>query len=178
MNLETFKKIFAQEFEKFQQERNQGEESFDDTIDETLPTPTFEDDPIGYILYYYPTLKETLEILLTDNFLEYITGIYVIAPIPTTFKIILHNNQYFYMIYMGRTWMAKVSGKKYYLLNIGERGRAIDAIARLLTMGSPLGNEPSGDTNENISNSSPEPMSGEEEGGNPFSADEETPKEQ
>ena len=72
MNLETFKKIFAQEFEKFQQERNQGEESFDDTIDETLPTPTFEDDPIGYILYYYPTLKETLEILLTDNFLEYI----------------------------------------------------------------------------------------------------------
>jgi hypothetical protein len=176
MNLETFKKIFAQEFEKFQQERNSGEESFDDTIDEVLPTPTFEDDPIGYILYYYPTLKETLETLLTDNFLEYITGIYVIAPIPTTFKIILHNNQYFYMIYMGRTWMAKVSGKKYYLLNIGERGRAIDAIARLLAMGSPLGNEPSGNASENISNSSPEPMSGEEEGGgNPFSAGEETP---
>jgi hypothetical protein len=73
--------------------------------------------------------------------------------------------------------MAKVSGKKYYLLNIGERGRAIDAIARLLAMGSPLGNEPSGNASENISNSSPEPLSGEEEGGegNPFSADEETP---
>jgi hypothetical protein len=181
MNLETFKNIFAQEFEKFQQERNQGENSFDDVVDETLPTPTFEDDPIGYILYYYPTLKETLTTLLTDDFLEYITGIYIIAPIPTTFKIILHNNQYFYLIYMGRTWMAKVSGKKYYLLNIGERGRSIDAIARLLTMGSPLGNEPSGNTSENTSNSSPEPLSGgnEEAGGaNPFAAPEETPTEE
>jgi hypothetical protein len=48
MNLETFKKIFAQEFEKFQQERNQGEESFDDTIDETLPTP-MGCSPIHYV---------------------------------------------------------------------------------------------------------------------------------
>jgi hypothetical protein len=183
MNLETFKKIFTQEFDKFQQERNQDKDSlekFADDIpyDEQL-VPTFESDPIGFILYSYPTLKETLETLLTKDFLDYITGIYIIAPIPTTFKVILHNNQFFYMIYMGRTWIAKVSGKKYYLLNIGERGRAIDAIARLLMMGAPLGTEPNGETSENISNASPEPLSGDggaEAGGNPFAAGaEETP---
>ena len=124
MNLETFKKIFAQEFDKFQQERNQDKDSLEKFADEVPHdeqlVPTFEEDPIGFILYSYPTLKETLETLLTKDFLDYITGIYIIAPIPTTFKVILHNNQFFYMIYMGRTWMAKVSGKKYYLLNIGE----------------------------------------------------------
>ena len=183
MNLETFKKIFAQEFDKFQQERNQDKDSLEKFADE-IPhneqnVPTFEEDPIGYILYSYPTLKDTLETLLTKDFLDYITGIYIIAPIPTTFKVILHNNQFFYMIYMGRTWMAKVSGKKYYLLNIGERGRAIDAIARLLMMGAPLGSEPTGEANENVSNASPEPLSGETEGGtegaNPFAAGNEAP---
>jgi hypothetical protein len=75
----------------------------------------------------------------------------------------------------------KVEGRKYYLLNIGERGRAIDSIARLLTMGSPQGNEPSGNTSENTSNASPEPLGGggEEAGGeNPFAAPEETPTEE
>jgi hypothetical protein len=184
MNLETFKKIFAQEFDKFQQERNQDKDSLekfaDDVPHDEQLVPTFEEDPIGFILYSYPTLKETLETLLTKDFLDYITGIYIIAPIPTTFKVILHNNQFFYMIYMGRTWIAKVSGKKYYLLNIGERGRAIDAIARLLMMGAPLGTEPNGETNENTSNASPEPLSGggTEAGGNPFAAGaEETPAE-
>lgn len=179
MNLETFKKIFAQEFEKFQQKRNEEQPSLDDTMDEVLPPPSFEEDPIGYILYNYSTLKETLETLLTENFLDYITGIYIIAPIPTTFKIILHNNQSFYLIYMGRTWMAKVAGKKYYLLNIGERGRAIEAIARLLTMGPPAGIEPAGGTETNTSNAAPSPFEEktETEGGtNPFA--EETPAEE
>jgi hypothetical protein len=164
MNIETFKSIFDEEYKKFLAQKEQETVIVDPVED--IKVPTFEEDPIGYILYAYPSLTESLVTLLTDNFKDYITGIYIIAPIPTTFKIILHNNQSFYMIYMGKTWMAKVFGKKYYLLNVGERGRSIEAIARLLTMGSPMGTEPSGDTNTN--STSVEPLSTSEEGGNPF----------
>jgi len=173
MNIATFKKIFDEEWQKFRTHKEKDTAFIEKFNTETeKPVPTFEEDPIGYILYSYPTLKDSLETLLTKDFLDYVTGIYVIAPIPTTFKVILHNNQFFYMIYMGRTWMAKVSGKKYYLLNVGERGRATDAIARLLTMGAPLGLEPSGAASENMTGESPLPS----EGSNPFaSAGGETP---
>jgi len=167
MNIKTFQKIFDEEYQKFRTQKETDKafiEKFNTETDK--PVPTFEEDPIGYILYSYPTLKEYLEKLLTKDFLDYVTGIYVIAPIPTTFKIILHNNQFFYMIYMGRTWMAKVSGKKYYLLNVGERGRATEAIARLLAMGAPLGLAPSGEASESATTEVPLPS----EGSNPFAS--------
>lgn len=165
MNINTFQKIFDEEWQKFRTSKETDKAYIEKFNKDTEKVPTFEEDPIGYILYSYPTLKESLQTLLTNNFLDYVTGIYVIAPIPTTFKVILHNNQFFYMIYMGKTWVAKVSGKKYYLLNIGERGRAIDAIARLLMMGSPLGVEPGEEAAENQTTEMPTPS----EGSNPFS---------
>ena len=100
---------------------------------------SFEDDPKGYILQKYPSLKGTLEDLMTTSFDEYITGIYVMAPKPTTFKILLHNGQHFFLIYAKDSYIAKIAGKKYYLLNLGEEEYAIKAIADLLTMGMPPG---------------------------------------
>ena len=99
----------------------------------------FEDDPKEYILQKYPSLKATLEDLMTNSFDEYITGIYVMAPKPTTFKILLHNGQHFFLIYARDSYIAKIQGKKYYLLNLGEEEYAIKAIADLLTMGMPPG---------------------------------------
>ena len=164
MNIKTFQKIFDEEYQKFRTSKETDKAYIEKFNKDTKKVPTFEEDPIGYILYSYPTLKESLQTLLSNNFLDYITGIYVIAPIPTTFKVILHNNQFFYMIYMGRTWIAKIAGKKYYLLNVGERGRAIDAIARLLMMGAPLGLEPNEEAMANESTETPLPS----EGSNPF----------
>ena len=99
----------------------------------------FEDDPMAYILQKYPSLKGTLEDLMSSSFDEYITGIYVMAPKPTTFKILLHNGQHFFLIYARDSYIAKIQGKKYYLLNLGEEEYAIKAIADLLTMGMPPG---------------------------------------
>lgn len=102
---------------------------------------SFEDDPMAYILQKYPSLKATLEDLMTSNFEDYITGIYVMAPKPTTFKVLLHNGQHFFLIYARDSYIAKIAGKKYYLLNIGEQEYAIKSIADLLTMGMPPGAE-------------------------------------
>ena len=42
---------------------------------------------------------------------------------------------------MGRSWIAQVEGKKYYLLNLPEEERAVEAIARILRYGAPEGEE-------------------------------------
>ena len=101
----------------------------------------FEDDPMGYILQKYPSLEETLCDLLTDSYKDYITGIFVMAPKPTTFKVLLHNGQNYLLIYAKDSYIAKISGKKYYLLNLGEEEYAIKSIADLLLMGTPPGAE-------------------------------------
>ena len=131
----------------------------------------FEDDPMAYILQKYPSLKATLEDLMTNSFEDYITGIYVMAPKPTTFKVLLHNGQQFYLIYARDSYIAKISGKKYYLLNLGEEEYAIKAIADLLTMGKPPGSQGPDTEEENTTNAGEEasaeevPAEGGDEGG-------------
>ena len=108
-----------------------------DATTEPKPEITFESNPLEFMLMKYPSLEETLVELLTEDFRDYLTGIYIMAPKPTIFKIVLHNNQYFYLTWMGKTYEAKVSGKKYWLSSIGELERATIGIADLLTMGAP-----------------------------------------
>lgn len=108
-------------------------------VEKMEPTvQSFEDDPINFILQKYPTLKKTLEMLMSPAFKDYITGIYIVAPKPTTFKIVLHNGQSFMLTFLGKAYEATVAGKKFYLQTIGERERATNAIARILAVGNPI----------------------------------------
>jgi hypothetical protein len=102
---------------------------------------TFEDNPLEFIINKYPSLDATMSDLLTNEYRDYITGIYIIAPKPTTFKILLHNGQEFYLVYGPKAYMARVSGKKYMLINMAEEQFAIKAIAQLLELGLPPGSE-------------------------------------
>ena len=128
---------------------------------------TFEDNPLEFIIQKYPSLDASLNDLLTESYRDYITGIYVIAPKPTTFKILLHNGQEFYMIYGPRAYTVKVAGKKYNLINLNEEEFAIKAIANLLELGMPPGS--TGPENQS-ENETPAPNAEE-------SATEETPAE-
>lgn len=87
------------------------------------------------ILTKFPTLKSIISDLLTDQYEDFISDIWWVAPRPTTFKIILANNQHFYLIYTERSWIAKVEGKKYYLNNLNEEERAAESVARILMYG-------------------------------------------
>jgi len=102
-----------------------------------VPAITFESNPLEFILQKYPTLNATLIELLTEDFRDYITGVYIMAPKPTVFKVVLHNNRSFHLIYMGECYEAKVSGKKYYLKDIGDLQNATLSIADLLMLGTP-----------------------------------------
>ena len=129
---------------------------------------SFEDNPIQFLLNKYPTMRKTLEMLMTSAYKDYITGIYIVAPKPTTFKVVLHNDQSFLLTYLGKVYEATVAGKKFYLQTIGEKERCMEAIARLLTLGNPIhnkgpeGGEESADGTES-SSSEPEAPAGPEE---------------
>ena len=89
----------------------------------------------------FPQLKEIIISLLTADFDPFLSSIDWVAPRPTTFRINLRNDQNFYLIWMGRSWIAQIEGKKYYLLNLPEEERAVEAIARILRYGAPGSDE-------------------------------------
>ena len=130
---------------------------------------SFEDNPIQFLLNKYPTMRKTLEMLMTSAYKDYITGIYIVAPKPTTFKVVLHNDQSFLLTYLGKVYEATVAGKKFYLQTIGEKERCMEAIARLLTLGNPIHNkgpeegEQSADGTEPGPSSEPQSPAGPEE---------------
>jgi hypothetical protein len=92
----------------------------------------------------FPELRNVIVSLLTPDFDVFLSSIDWVSPRPTTFRINLKNNQEFYLIYDGRSWVAQVEGKKYYLLNISEEQRAAEAISRILRYGTAEGDEEEG----------------------------------
>jgi hypothetical protein len=110
---------------------------------------TFESNPLEYILQKYPSLDATMADLMTPHYRDYISGVFVTAPKPTTFRVVLHNKQEFYLIYGPEAYTAKISGKKYYLLNLSEEEFAITSIAQLLELGIPPGSTGPNEPEEN-----------------------------
>ena len=123
---------------------------------------SFEDDPINFILQKYPTLEKTLTMLMSPAYKDYLTGVYIISPKPTTFKIVLHNDQDFMLTFLGKAYEATVAGKKFYLQTVGERERCMNAITRILALGNPIetkgpeGEEQAADGEEGGSEAAPE----------------------
>jgi len=89
------------------------------------------------VLGKFPDLKKIIVSLLTKQYEVFMSDIQWVAPRPTTFRIILGNKETFYLIYTERSWIAKVEGKKYYLLNLSEEESAAESIARILAYGAP-----------------------------------------
>ena len=89
------------------------------------------------VLVKFPKLKEVIVDLLTSQYEVFMKEIQWVAPRPTTFRIVLGNDESFLLIYTERSWIAQVEGKKYYLLNLSEEEQAAEAISRLLAYGPP-----------------------------------------
>ena len=114
--------------------------------------------------------------LMTSAFKDYVTGIYIVAPKPTTFKIVLHNGQDFLLTFLGKAYEANVAGKKFYLQTIGERERCMNAIAKLLALGNPI--ETKGPEGEEQASKSEKPGGGAPEGPAPEPSPEEATAEE
>lgn len=93
------------------------------------------------LLNRVPELIPILEDLLTEKFNYFVKDIEWVAPKPPEYRVLLENGQYFYLADYGRSWVATVEGKRYYLLNLGESQMAVEAVARILRYGEPINPE-------------------------------------
>jgi hypothetical protein len=106
-----------------------------DQIDLDTDSEVSLDAPKFPVLVKFPKLKDVIVDLLTDQYEIFLTNIEWVAPRPTTFRIVLGNNENFLLTYTERSWIAQIEGKNYYLLNLGEEEQATQALARMLAYG-------------------------------------------
>lgn len=90
------------------------------------------------VVLKFPTLHGILEDLFNMQYETFIEDVEYTAPRPTTFRIVLKNGAHFYLIYSAGpnedhgTFIAEISGKRYFLKATSEEQQACDALARLL----------------------------------------------
>jgi hypothetical protein len=87
------------------------------------------------VLNHVPDLISILTDLMSPQFNLFVRDIEWVAPKPPTFRVVLENDQFYYLTDMGRSWVAEVQGKKFYLLNLGEEEMAMSRINNLLRYG-------------------------------------------
>lgn len=83
----------------------------------------------------FPTLRQTLINLLTLEYEYFVKDVQWVAPKPTTFRILLKNDQGFHLKWTGRTFEAQITGKRFYLSKIDEFQQALDRLNDLLKYG-------------------------------------------
>jgi len=81
-----------------------------------------------------PEIKDALENKLKMNPIpRFVNNLKAVNSIPASYRIFLHNNQFFDIIYEEFSLMVKIGTKEYYLADLQERNNAIKDINRLLT---------------------------------------------
>tara|TARA_R110002020_G_scaffold6422_17_gene27385 strand:- start:3505 stop:3945 length:441 start_codon:yes stop_codon:yes gene_type:complete len=81
-----------------------------------------------------PEIKDALENKLQMNPIpRFVNNLKAINSIPPSYRIFLHNNQYFDVSFEEFSLMVKIGVKEYYLADLDERNHAIKDINRLLT---------------------------------------------
>jgi hypothetical protein len=117
-------------------------ESLLDEVEEEDPTPEEDPDPnagpetvledaTDTILGKFPTLRQAIIKLQTEDFKEFVDTIDWISPRPTSFRVNLKNGQDYILKWTGKTFEAQIMGKRYLLSNISEYQQAIDKLAIL-----------------------------------------------
>jgi len=97
--------------------------------EDTLKTST------QMILGKFPTLRDTIEKLLTKEYDHFIDEIHWVSPKPSTFKVQFKSGQSFILKWLGKGFQAQVEGKRFFLNNVSEYQSALDRINELLKNG-------------------------------------------
>jgi hypothetical protein len=96
----------------------------------------------------FPTLYRTIENLLTTDYKNFLSNIEWVSPKPSTFRVVLQNQQAFYLKWTGKGFEAQIEGKRYNISNVSEFQQALDRLGELLKHSEPTtdGTDLGGDT--------------------------------
>lgn len=99
------------------------------------------------VLNHVPDLISILTDLMSAQFNLFVKDIEWVSPKPPAFRVVLENGQFFYLTDLGRSWVAEVEGKEYYLLNLGEEEMAMSRISKMLRYGKAINPDMEADGN-------------------------------
>lgn len=89
------------------------------------------------LLAKFPSLYRTVKNLLTDDYENFVSAIEWVSPKPSTFRIVLNNQQGFYLKWLGKGFEANIQGKKFYIENVNEFQQALGRLSELLKHSEP-----------------------------------------
>lgn len=90
----------------------------------------------------FPSLKQAIESLLTNQYGEFVEEVLWVAPRPSTFRVELKNKQNFILKWTGKGFEAQIQGKRYYINKLADFEQALDKLNELLKYGPNTGGEP------------------------------------
>lgn len=89
----------------------------------------------------FPTLHRTIEDLLTSDYNNFLSNIEWVSPRPSTFRVVLKNQQAFYLKWMGKGFEAQIEGKRYHISNAAQFQQALDRLGELLKHSEPTADD-------------------------------------
>ena len=92
---------------------------------------TVLEDATDKILSKFPTLRQAIIKLQSEDFKEFVDTIDWISPRPTSFRVNLKNGQDYILKWTGKSFEASILGKRYLLSNIADYQQALDKLAIL-----------------------------------------------
>jgi hypothetical protein len=137
MKVKDLKKLILEAYEEVLIESLWQEIEEAETEEEPQPEEEGEEsgpvleDATDTILGKFPTLKNALIKLQTEDFKEFVESIDWVSPRPTSFRVNLKNGQDYILKWTGKTFEAQIMGKRYLLSNIAEYQQALDKLAVL-----------------------------------------------
>ena len=137
MKVKDLKKLILEAYEEVLSESLWEELEEAETEEEPQPEEEGEaegpvlEDATDTILGKFPTLRNAIIKLQTEDFKEFVESIDWISPRPTSFRINLKNGQDYILKWTGKTFEAQILGKRYLLSNIADYQQALDKLALL-----------------------------------------------
>lgn len=116
-------------------------EAYAEVLSESQELATTKDILLGR----FPTLKKTIENLFTKQYDDFISAVDWVAPKPSTFRIVLKNDQAFYLKWMGTQFQAQIEGKRYMMGRVDEFQQALDKLTELLKQSQAVEKDAAGD---------------------------------
>ena len=133
--LEAYIEVLIQLNESLLDEVEDEEPTPEEKPDEKADKETVLEDATDQMLGKFPTLKQALVKLQTEDFKEFVDTIDWISPRPTSFRINLKNGQDYILKWTGKTFEAQIMGKRYYINKIHDYQQALDKLAILYKEG-------------------------------------------
>ena len=107
---------------------NEQEPEPEEQPDPKAPKETVLEDSTDIMLNKFPTLKNAIVKLQTEDFKEFVESIDWVSPRPTSFRVNLKNGQDYILKWLGDGFQAQIMGKRYYLNKISEYQQALDKL--------------------------------------------------